>query len=262
MNISLEDLNEYVVDSVFMNKTFLSTSKEKSRAEWFAAPKKSSEGFGVVCKYLIKHSGIAIAVENMSEYLFEQEVIILPYASFKVKRIQKNPMGNGGEITEIDVEECEQDKWTLKKSYQSSQTHTSVKKKTTKKEDDDDNDSYTKMFKDSQEKGTIDPTDLAKWKKESFGIDPSTDTYAKIWNDAKKGKFSKNDLANWKKESGVVTKGDNYDDSDMESYDGENDPSIFTASNEQSYSTSKKFTSKEPFDMKEFMTQFENDSDD
>jgi hypothetical protein len=30
MNISLEDLNEYVVNSVFMNKTFLSTSKRKN----------------------------------------------------------------------------------------------------------------------------------------------------------------------------------------------------------------------------------------
>jgi hypothetical protein len=255
MNISLEDLNEYVVDSVFMNKTFLSTSKAKTRAESFAAQKKSSKGFKVICKYLIKHAGTAIAVENMSEFSFEQEVIILPYASFKVKRIQKNPMGKGGEITEIDVEEDEQVKWTLKNSYQSSQTHTSVKNKTTKKEDDDDNDSYAKMFKDSQEKGIFDLDDLAKWRKEEFGIDSSTDTFAKMRNDAKKGKLSKNDLANWKKESGVVTKGDNYDDE-------ENDSNIFTASNEQSYATSKKFTSKEPFDMKEFMTQFENDSDD
>jgi hypothetical protein len=149
-------------------------------------------------------------------------------------------------------------KWTSKKSVHASHTHTSVKKKTVVSQGDDD-DSYANMFKDSQEKGKIDPADLAKWKQESFGIDPTTDTYAKMWNDAKKGKFSKSDVAKWKKESGIVT---NDNDSDLESYDGENDPTIFTASNEQSYATTKKFTSKQPFDMKEFMTQFENDSDD
>jgi len=113
------------------------------------------------------------------------------------------------------------------------------------------------MFKDSQEKGKIDLADLAKWKQESFGIDP-----AKMWNDAKKGKFSKSNVGKWKKESGIFTNDNDHIDSDLESYDGENDPTIFTASNEQSFAKTKKFTSKQPFDMKELMTQFENDSDD
>ncbi|CAF5084338.1 unnamed protein product, partial [Rotaria sp. Silwood1] len=46
------------------------------------------------------------------------------------------------------------------------------------------------------------------------------------------------------------------------SYDGENNPNVFTASNEQSYATTKTFSSKHPFDMKEFTAKFENDSDD
>jgi hypothetical protein len=261
MTMSLEDLKEYVVDSVFMNKTFLSTSKERVRAVSFAVSNESSTVFSVVCKYSIKHTGTAIGIEDLSEFPSEKEVLILPYASFKVKNTRKST-GKAGVITEIDVEEEEdQVKWTTKKSYQTSQTHTSVKKKTGRNQDDD-NDSYAKMFKDSQEKGKIDPADLSKWKQESFGVGPEGDTYMKIWNDAKKGKFSKSEVAKWKKENGIITKDDDREDSDLESYDGENNPTIFTASNEQSYATSKKFSSKQPFDMKEFMAKFENDSDD
>jgi hypothetical protein len=258
MSMSLKDLNEYIVDSVFMNKTFLSTSKERSRAELFAATDGSSPVFGVVCKYSIKHTGTALAIEDISEFSFEKEVLILPYAVFKVKRIRKST-GKTDVITEIDVEEAEEEEvqWTLKKSYHTSHTDTSVKKKISGNHDDDDDDSYAKMFKDSQEKGKIDPADLAKWKQQSFGINSETDTYGKMWNDAKKGKFNKSDLANWKKENGLL----NHEDSDLESYDDENNSNIFTASNHQSYATSKKFTSKDPFDMKDFMAEFENDSD-
>ncbi|CAF1197971.1 unnamed protein product [Rotaria sordida] len=259
MSMSLEDLKDYVIDSIFMNKTFLSTSKERTRAELFAEPNGSSAVISVVCKYLIKRTGTALAIEEISEYPLEKEVLILPYASFKVKNIRKSS-GKAGVVTEIDVEEEDEMKWTMKKSYNTSQTHTSVKKIVGNQSHHDD--TYKKMFKDSQEKGKIDSADLSKWKQESFGIDPETDAYAKIWNDAKKGKFSKTDLAKWKKECSMVTEGNHENDSDLESYDGENDPTIFTASNEQSYATSKTLSSKHPFDMKEFMTKFENDSDD
>ncbi|CAM4919098.1 unnamed protein product [Rotaria socialis] len=273
MSMSLQDLKQYAVNSVFMNKTFLSTSKQRKEAESFAVSDNSSTVSLVVCKYLIKRIGTALAIENISEYPWEQEVLILPYASFRVKRLEKST-GNAGPITEIDIEEEEDEAEeeeegketdqvtrTTKKSYKKSYTHTSVEKTTVGKKDHS-HDVYKKMFNDSQEKGKIDPTDLAKWKQESFGIDPANDSYAKIWSDAKKGKFSKSDLAKWKKESGLVTKGDDYEDSDLESYDGENDPTIFTASNEQSYATSKTYTSKQPLDMKKFMDEFGNDSDD
>ena len=260
MAMSSEDLKQYVVDSIFMNKTILSTSKSRSCSESFAARHKTATNFGVVCKYLIRRTGTALGIEDLSEFSFEKEVLILPYAVFKVKSIRKSN-GKIGPITEIHVEEEEDTvRWTTKKSYTSSQTHTSITKKIGRNKIDEDN-VYAKMFKDSQEKGKIDQADLAKWKQNSFGIDPSTDTYAKIWNDAKRGKFSKNDLVKWKKESGLATKDNDYDDSDIESYDGENDPTIFTASNEQSYATSKTFSSTKPFDMKEFMKNFASNSD-
>lgn len=260
--MSLADLNEYVIGTVFMNKTFLSTSEEREEAETFANSKTSSKTLPVICKYLIKNCGTALGIKNISEYPLEMEVLILPYAVFKVKSIQKLT-GKIGSFTEIEVEEDDEMKWTLKKSHHTSQTHSSVKKKTTYSQNvddnnDDDDNSYEKMFKDSQEKGEIDPVDLAKWKKDTFGIDDSTDTYAKIWNDAKNGKISKSDLAKWKQENGIKTK---YDDSDLESYDGENNPTVFTASNHQSYGISKTFRSEQPFDMKTMMKQFENDND-
>jgi hypothetical protein len=296
MTMSAQDLKEYAVDSVFMNKTFLSTSKEPKRAEKFAEYGQTPTDIGVICKYSIKHSGTALEIETMSEFPLEKEVLILPYAAFKVKSIRKK-----GSITEIYVEEEDISKWTWTSSSHASHAHTSGKEHAINDQDDDDDDSddnggksvqwkskksthvshshtsmkkmtvanqkddddtYQKMFKDSQEKGKIDPTDLAKWKKKSFGIDPETDTYAKLWNDAKKGKFSKSDMIKWKKECGVVTNDNDQADSDVESFDGDNNPNVFSASNEQSYATSKKFSSKEPFDMKKFMAEFENDSDD
>ncbi|CAF1174988.1 unnamed protein product [Adineta ricciae] len=260
MMISSEELKEYVVGTVFMNKTFLSTSKDKKQTEKFITYSESSTKLKVVCKYLIKHEGTALDIEAISEFEHEREVLILPYASFKVKSIQKST-GINNDITQIDVEEIEEQvKWTKKSSFHSSHSHVSAKKKTNTNTNDED-DSYQKMFKDAQENGKIDPADLAKWTKTSFGTDSGADTYAKIWNDAKKGKFSKSDVAKWKKQSGAVSNGDDLNDSDLDSIDGENDPSVFTASNEQSYATSKKFSSKEPFDMKKFMSQIDEDSD-
>ncbi|UJR07999.1 hypothetical protein I4U23_012278 [Adineta vaga] len=262
MIMSSEDLKEYVVGTVFMNKTFLSTSKDPKKTETFIACAQSAKKLKVICKYSIKHKETALDIETLSEFGHEKEVLILPYATFKVNDIRKST-GKNNDITEIDVEEIdEQVKWTKKSSYQSSHSHVASKTKTNANKNaatGDDDDSYDKMFKDAQEKSHIDPADLAQWGKSSFGTDSGADTYAKIWNDAKKGKFSKSDVAKWKKESGAVGNGD---DSDLDSYDGDNDPSVFTASNEQSYATSKKFSSNKPFDMKKLMSQIDDDSDD
>jgi hypothetical protein len=179
-----------------------------------------SKGCQVVCKYLIKHAGTAIAIKDMSEYPLENEILILPYALFKVKRIRKNSMGKGGDITEIDVEEDKQVKWTLQKPYQSSQTHTSVKKKTTKNEEE-----------------IFDRHDLAKRRKEEFGIDSAMDTFAKMRNDAMKGIGSRNDLAKSKIGRRIVIESHSYDRAHMKIDDEENDSNSLTASNEQSYRT-------------------------
>lgn len=272
MTMSSEDLKKYVVDTIFMNKTFLSTSKQKSKAEGFTESYDLSKSVGVLCKYLIKRKGTALEIENMSEFPLEEEVLILPYASFKVKRIQKVKNIKVGFITEIDVEEEEEEdeaKWTKGNSCQASHAHTTVHKsvhkhsstKTTTSSKHSDG-TYEKMFKDSQEKGKIDPADLAKWKQENFGVDPETDTYAKIWNNAKKGKLSKSDIVKWKKETGMTKEDNEDDDFDFESYGGGGKVTVFTASNEQSYATSKTYVSKEPFDMKKLMKKFEDDSDD
>ena len=88
MNMSSKDLEEYVVDSVFMNKTFLSTSKERTQAEWFMRIKKldkPSKKHQVLCIYRIKHNSTALAIEDFSKFPSEEEVLILPYACFKVK---------------------------------------------------------------------------------------------------------------------------------------------------------------------------------
>ncbi|CAF1297034.1 unnamed protein product, partial [Didymodactylos carnosus] len=43
----------------------------------------------VLCEYIIKYPTSALAIEDLSKYPNEKEVLILPYASFVVKQLQK-----------------------------------------------------------------------------------------------------------------------------------------------------------------------------
>ncbi|CAF0833924.1 unnamed protein product [Adineta steineri] len=259
MIMSLDDLKEYVVDSVFMNKTFLSTSKERTQAEHFTASHVSSTVFQVICKYSIKYTGTALAIETISKFPDEKEVLILPYAAFKVKSI-KNSIKNASGITEITVEEENSVEWPIKKPYQTSHMNTSVEKQTAENQDGND-DRFSQMFKDSQEKGEIDSDDIARWKQTSFGINPSINIYTELRSNVKQSNLSADDLTKWKKDYGLGTKDDDHEHPNIESRDTEAHSKIFTAFNKQSYATLKKSDSKQLSDMEESKTNFDSDSD-
>ena len=61
----------------------------------------------------------------------------------------------------------------------------------------------------------------------------------------------------WKKQCGAAAS----DDSDLESIDGENNPNVFTTSNEQSYAKAKSYRSKQAFDKTKILSKFLEDSD-
>ncbi|CAF1675934.1 unnamed protein product, partial [Didymodactylos carnosus] len=148
------DLKQYIVGSEFMNKTFLSTSKDRSNAEKFMNdfnPRRNALNelikHSVLCKYVIKYPTTALAIEDLSEYPNEKEVLILPYASFVVKQLQ-NP-SKKGEVIKIEMEEKEPTKYTT--------VHKSklVQKSSSKSKPDEpelfDTATYKKIFKDAKE---------------------------------------------------------------------------------------------------------------
>ncbi|CAF1412684.1 unnamed protein product, partial [Didymodactylos carnosus] len=89
MKMNAADIAGYVIGTRIMNKSFLSTSKDQSVAEEFARqPSKDIQlQHSVLCVYETRNNRTALDIETMSEYPHEKEVLILPYAAFKVVNI-------------------------------------------------------------------------------------------------------------------------------------------------------------------------------
>ncbi|CAF3052171.1 unnamed protein product [Rotaria sp. Silwood2] len=262
MTMSLEDLNQYVVDSVFMNKTFLSSSTNRSEAEWFSGLSKSSSDIPVICKYTINNISTALKIEEFSKFKKEQEVLILPYAVFKVKNVQKSE-GKKGPMVEIDVEEQDQDddddneedfannqvKIIKKEKHQKIVTQKCI---TVHKVgyDAGSNDNFEKIWKNAKEKGQIDLSDLDGVMNANSDVTAWKQKKVSVHNDLKHGKFGGN---------AITIK---HKDLNMNSDDDEESPNMIHASNHQSYTVVKKFNGKESFDMKKMLKGFDSDNDD
>ncbi|CAF3461365.1 unnamed protein product [Rotaria sp. Silwood1] len=96
LRMTQEDLDEYSVGSCLMTKSFLSTTKDHRIAESFARNTQvriNREGdvlkFPTFCTYIIKNKRTALAIENISEYEDEKEVLIMPYAVFTIKAVDR-----------------------------------------------------------------------------------------------------------------------------------------------------------------------------
>jgi hypothetical protein len=115
MLITEEDLYKHVVNSKIMNKSFLSTSKDKNITTFFngnddsntlrKTPDNKPIHLCALCKYVVKNSDTALDIHSLSEeeQFNEQEVLILPFCVFKVisvKRLNNNKV-------KIELEECE-----------------------------------------------------------------------------------------------------------------------------------------------------------
>ncbi|CAF1007578.1 unnamed protein product [Didymodactylos carnosus] len=97
------DISQYKVGTHVMNKSFLSTSKEQKIAENFAIGGDSSK-YSVLCKYETRNERTALAIETMSEFPGEKEVLILPYAAFKVINVIKYDKSKAKEKFSLDYE--------------------------------------------------------------------------------------------------------------------------------------------------------------
>jgi predicted nucleotidyltransferase len=97
-------LKHYTIGSHILNRSFVSTSKERSIAQVFAGNVLQETSVSVVLKYIIKQNQTAIDIEHMSTVEDEKEVLILPFSVFRIKNRNEKTETN---CVEIELEECE-----------------------------------------------------------------------------------------------------------------------------------------------------------
>ncbi|CAF1422781.1 unnamed protein product [Didymodactylos carnosus] len=118
MLMTENDLGKYQTGTQIMTRTFLSTSKKLTVAEFFAGEgqqnsfRKTSDRthiqISVVCQHKIKNTRTALDIESMSSILDEQEVLITPFATFNVTNVKRHdPTTNPSVSVEIELEEYE-----------------------------------------------------------------------------------------------------------------------------------------------------------
>ena len=106
-------LKSYSIGNHILNKSFVSTSKNRSVAQLFADFKQQNDQdfmeIPVLLKYTIKNNETGIDIENLSMVRDEEEVLILPFSVFEVtNRIENCSDTSTRMFIEIDLEECQQ----------------------------------------------------------------------------------------------------------------------------------------------------------
>jgi hypothetical protein len=101
-------ISHYIEESLIITTTFLSTSKTRTVAEFFAnlgSAMANTNKISFICIFTIKDEHrTALDIANHSEIPDEEEVLILPYSSFKITNIMQNE--NQRRI-EMYSEECD-----------------------------------------------------------------------------------------------------------------------------------------------------------
>ncbi|CAF1636507.1 unnamed protein product, partial [Didymodactylos carnosus] len=106
MYVTEDELKDYYVGTRFMNKTFLSTSKDRQIAEIFSiSSKKSDQKLSALCIYAFKNHRFVLDSELISEYPNEKEVIVCPLCVFEVTSIKRNMLSSISHI-EIELQHC------------------------------------------------------------------------------------------------------------------------------------------------------------
>ncbi|CAF1046241.1 unnamed protein product [Didymodactylos carnosus] len=101
------DLYKYVVGTKILNTAFLSTSRDRHVAEMFS-DNTGSDRISVLCTYRIKNDRTALDLTPISEVQDEQEVLILPFSAFYVRRVVKSSKPTLRQRIEMELEECDE----------------------------------------------------------------------------------------------------------------------------------------------------------
>ena len=95
-----------------LNRSFLSTSKQRSIALLFAGSpseittNKKPLQYRVLCIYNIRNKETALDISSKSEIPDEHEVLIMPLCAFQVQSVRKDNYDNNDIHIEIALEEC------------------------------------------------------------------------------------------------------------------------------------------------------------
>ncbi|CAF1233588.1 unnamed protein product [Didymodactylos carnosus] len=108
MKLTENDLQQYVVGSRLMNKSFMSTSKDRLIAKKFVLGNDSvKQTYSTLCTYHIINNRSSLDLGDISEYADEREVVILPYCLFEVIGIKKHRTKLFSTIQiEIELKQC------------------------------------------------------------------------------------------------------------------------------------------------------------
>lgn len=114
-------LEHYSIGNHILNRSFVSTTKERMIAEIFAGSDRSEvseqnlgnrglKEVSVLLTYTIKQNQTAIDITHLSTIQDEEEILILPFSVFQVKnRIEGCENMGSPMLTEIELEECADD---------------------------------------------------------------------------------------------------------------------------------------------------------
>ncbi|CAF4436265.1 unnamed protein product, partial [Didymodactylos carnosus] len=104
MRITDTDLSKYEVGGKIMNRSFLSTSTDRNVALKFLKSPTIDGKLDVLCTYTIVDRRAALDIHSVSEFPKEQEVLIVPWMAFVVKRKElKHPIEI--ELEQLPMEE-------------------------------------------------------------------------------------------------------------------------------------------------------------
>ena len=108
--INKKDLEYYAVGNFILNRSFVSTSKDRSVAIVFSAFEQENDSTKVcvLFKYKIESDATGLDIERISSIKEEKEVIILPFSVFQVKQRKEIRSNKSSQILhEIHLDECQ-----------------------------------------------------------------------------------------------------------------------------------------------------------
>ncbi|CAF3054686.1 unnamed protein product, partial [Rotaria sp. Silwood2] len=104
MYVKNSDLDEYEEGKSILTRTFLSSSTDQTVAQNFLMNHSHNlkSNHQVICTYHIQNPCQAIDVHTISTYPNENEILIIPFTTFKITSVKKNLDG----VSYIELHEC------------------------------------------------------------------------------------------------------------------------------------------------------------
>lgn len=106
MNMKKSDIDQYEEGKSILMRTFLSSSIDRDVAQSFlidTSVDSNSNHHRVICTYHIRNPSTAIDVHTISASPNENEILIIPFTTFKITNIKKN----FDDISSIEFDECD-----------------------------------------------------------------------------------------------------------------------------------------------------------